>query len=62
MGLKSVHKILESISDKPGRLDKEELIQKHENDGLFRKCINYILNPYLRYNIGEIKFKNWMWK
>ena len=56
MSLKSVHTILEDISNHSGRLEKEAIINNRRNDAKFTKVIQYMLNPYLRFNISKIKY------
>jgi len=56
MSLKSVHAILEDINNHSGRLEKEAIINNRRNDAKFVKVMNYMLNPYLRFNISKIDF------
>ena len=56
MSLKSVHTILEDINSHSGRLEKESIINNRRLDAKFVKVMNYMLNPYLRFNLSKIEF------
>lgn len=56
MSLKSVYEKIDQIACFSARTDKEATINRYRNDDLFRKCAYYALNPFLRFNISDVKF------
>ena len=56
MSLAHVHSIIDNLSLMSGRLDKEAYIDLHKDDELFRKVINYALDPFLMYNMSGIGY------
>lgn len=58
MSLKSVYEKIEKIASFSARTDKEVTINNYRNDELFKKCIIYALNPFLRFNIADLKFNH----
>ena len=56
MSLAHVFSIIDNISLMPGRLDKEAYIDLHKDDELFRKVVNYALNPFMMYNMTQVGY------
>jgi DNA ligase-1 len=53
MSLAPIFEILDTLSSMPGRLDKEATIDLHKDNELFRKVVNYTLNPFMMYNMTQ---------
>jgi hypothetical protein len=56
MTLRNVCQQIETIADYSGRKDKESVIAEFQDDPIFRKVVNYSLNPFLKYNMSGIRY------